>query len=334
MESKRSLSEQDLKYLANLCHDCRGCYYACQYAPPHEFDLNLPKALADLRLESYRENCWPPVMKKCFDFGGLVGTGVMVLTPLLMILLALLISGPEILFGRHLEAGAFYRVIPYVTMMVPFSILGIFILYSLGRGTAAFYQTTGGSLKDLMNPRANFRAVLDVLRMKYLDGGGYGCNYPQERFTMIRRYFHQAVFFGFASCLASTILAFFYHHFLGRSAPYPFWSWPVVMGTLGGLAILIGTGGLLFLKTRMDPIPAGSGFFGLDISFLMLFFLISLSGLLLLLFRSTPAMGTLLALHLGLVAAFFITLPYSKFVHGIYRYAALVRHAVEESGKQ
>jgi citrate/tricarballylate utilization protein len=40
-------------------------------------------------------------------------------------------------------------------------------------------------------------------------------------------------------------------------------------------------------------------------------------------------MGPLLALHLGVVFALFITLPYGKFVHGLYRYLALVRYARE-----
>ena len=40
-------------------------------------------------------------------------------------------------------------------------------------------------------------------------------------------------------------------------------------------------------------------------------------------------MGPLLALHLGVVFALFITMPYGKFVHGIYRYVALVRYARE-----
>ena len=49
----------------------------------------------------------------------------------------------------------------------------------------------------------------------------------------------------------------------------------------------------------------------------------------LLLLRATPAMGPLLALHLGVVFALFITMPYGKFVHGIYRFVALVRYAQE-----
>jgi citrate/tricarballylate utilization protein len=54
-----------------------------------------------------------------------------------------------------------------------------------------------------------------------------------------------------------------------------------------------------------------------------------LTGIVLLLWRETPAMGPLLALHLGVVFSLFITMPYGKFVHGIYRYAALVRYARE-----
>jgi citrate/tricarballylate utilization protein len=40
-------------------------------------------------------------------------------------------------------------------------------------------------------------------------------------------------------------------------------------------------------------------------------------------------MGILLALHLGVVLALFLTMPYGKFVHGLYRFAALLRYARE-----
>jgi citrate/tricarballylate utilization protein len=41
-------------------------------------------------------------------------------------------------------------------------------------------------------------------------------------------------------------------------------------------------------------------------------------------------MGILLAVHLGIVAGLFLTMPYGKFVHAIYRFAALLRNALEE----
>ncbi len=37
-------------------------------------------------------------------------------------------------------------------------------------------------------------------------------------------------------------------------------------------------------------------------------------------------MGVLLVVHLGVVLALFLTLPYGKFVHGLYRGMALLRY--------
>ena len=46
-------------------------------------------------------------------------------------------------------------------------------------------------------------------------------------------------------------------------------------------------------------------------------------------FRDSAAMGSLLAIHLAMVLAMFATMPYGKFVHAIYRFAALARYHVE-----
>ena len=67
----------------------------------------------------------------------------------------------------------------------------------------------------------------------------------------------------------------------------------------------------------------------LDRGFIVLLLLSSVTGLALLALRATPAMPTLLIVHLGTVLALFVTLPYGKFVHGLYRAAALVKYAVE-----
>jgi citrate/tricarballylate utilization protein len=334
MELRRTFSDEDLKYLANLCHDCRGCYYACQYAPPHEFAVNVPKTFAELRFETYREFTYPAVLAGLFQRNGLTVSMVTVLSLAVVLLLVFVFQGPSVIFSSSLGERAFYKVIPYLLMVIPFSALALFILANLLIASVNFWRETGGKLSELVDPRANIHAMGNALRLKYLDGGGYGCNYPADRFSMVRRWFHHLVFYGFMLCLASTTVAAIYHHFLHWGAPYPFWSWPVMLGSVGGLALLIGTGGLLYLKRQMDPVPTMPRAFGMDAGFLLLLFLTSLTGLLLLILRETAAMGTLLAIHLGVVVGLFIMMPYGKFVHAIYRYVALIRNAIEQSREE
>jgi citrate/tricarballylate utilization protein len=331
MELRRKFTRGDLKYLANLCHDCRGCYYACQYAPPHEFAVNVPKTLAELRLESYREFSWPAVLRRLYGNNGAKLSLITLLSVATVLLLTLLFQGGGVLFESHVGEGSFYRVVPYAAMVLPFSALGLFVVVSLWQGLRNLWRETSGDSPQRWSWRAILRAAWDVVRLKHLDGGGHGCNYPDDRFRMIRRYFHHAVFYGFMLCLASTTIAAIYEHFLHRMAPYPLWSWPVMLGTVGGIALLVGAGGLLYLRAKMDREPAYPGASGMDIGFTALLFSTSLTGLLLLALRETAAMGFLLVVHLGFVVGLFMTMPYGKFVHAVYRYAALVRYAGERA---
>ena len=163
-----------------------------------------------------------------------------------------------------------------------------------------------------------------------MKGGGAGCNYPDENFSRSRMWYHHLVFYGFLLDFAATSIAAFYDHFLDWQAPYPYFSAPVVLGTVGGVGLLIGTVGLLYLKWKSDRAPADASMLNMDVAFLVLLFLTSFTGLALLAFRETAAMGMLLVIHLGVVAGLFITLPYGKFAHVVYRYAALVRYAIEQ----
>ena len=222
-------------------------------------------------------------------------------------------------------------MIPYGVMLVPFSVLGLVILFCFFKGVHNFWKLTEPASETLSNRKGNLSAFKDVLKLKYLEGGGHGCNYPTDGFSHIRRYFHHAVFYGFLACLAATTIAAIYDHLFHIPAPYDFFSLPVLFGTGGGIAIVVGTAGLLYLKSRMDRRPATEMSSGMDVGFGLLLMLTSLSGLLLLALRETPLMGTMLILHIGLVLAFFLTMPFGKFVHGIYRYIALVRHNQEQS---
>jgi len=330
MEQRRTFTKADLTYLANLCFDCRDCYYACQYAPPHEFAVNIPKLMAEVRADTYRDYSWPAILSALFKRNGWA-VGLITAGALGAITLWVLVfMGRDILLAQHIGAGAFYRVVPYAAMTVPPLIVALYGVLVLLAGMRRFWRETGGAVGDLIDIGALRRATTDAFGLTYLKGGGAGCNYPDAAFSQSRRWFHHLVFYGFLFDLASTTVAALYHHFLAWEAPYPYFSWPVILGTIGGIALLIGTSGLLVLKWKNDRTLAAERMASMDVAFLLLLFLTSLTGLLLLALRETPAMGVLLVVHLAMVAGLFLTAPYGKFAHVVYRYAALVRYAIEQ----
>jgi citrate/tricarballylate utilization protein len=330
MELRRTFTKADLTYLANLCFDCRDCYYACQYAPPHDFGVNIPKLMAELRADTYREFSWPRILSGLFKRNGTAITLITSAALIIIFLLVLAFMGRDVLLATHLGEGAFYRVVPYAAMTLPALVISLYGLIVFMIGAVRFWRETGAGAFEVIDFAALWRATHDAFGLTYMKGGGAGCNYPDASFSHSRRRFHHLVFYGFLLDLASTSVAAFYDHFLGWQAPYPYLSWPVVLGTVGGVGLLIGCGGLLCLKWQSDPEPNAQRMLTIDVAFLVLLFLTSLTGLLLLALRETSAMGTLLIIHLGVVAGLFVTLPYSKFAHVVYRYAALVRYAIEQ----
>ena len=131
-------------------------------------------------------------------------------------------------------------------------------------------------------------------------------------------------------CFAATSVATLYHYLLGQQAPYPFLSAPVLLGTAGGIGLLIGPAGLLWLNVKRHPLQGDAAQKPMDRGFIALLFLTSATGLALLAGRDGGAMALLLAIHLGVVMALFLTLPYGKFAHGIYRSAALLKWSIEK----
>ena len=121
-----------------------------------------------------------------------------------------------------------------------------------------------------------------------------------------------------------------YHYILGIHAPYPLTSLPVLLGTVGGLGLLIGPVGLFAMKLKRHPMHGDATQNTMDYGFIALLFLTSLTGLALMLWRDTGGLALLLAIHLGVVMALFLTMPYGKFAHGIFRGAALLKWAIEK----
>jgi citrate/tricarballylate utilization protein len=218
---------------------------------------------------------------------------------------------------------------PHNTMALIFGAAFLYAIVALVMGMRLFWGGISQPLGSPAEARPLWDAIKDAATLRYLDGGGVGCYNDDERPTDRRRLHHHLTFYGFLLCFAATCIATLYHYLLGRQAPYPWYDLPVVLGTIGGIGLLIGPAGLLAAKWRRDPQMREEGRVGMDVAFLVMLFMTSLTGLALLVLRETTAMGVLLALHLGVVFGFFITMPYGNFVHGIYRFLALVRYAKE-----
>jgi citrate/tricarballylate utilization protein len=329
MALRRDFSAADLTHLANLCHSCKGCYHACQYAPPHAFGINIPATFATIRQESYAAFAWPAGMGRVFERNGTAVSLLAALFATLAMVLAVAVQDSGVLWGSHTGPGAFYRVIPWWLMTALAGATFLFSILALAMGGIRYWRSTGRAGRGAIGSGPAGDAAVDILTLRNLGGGGHGCNDLDDRFANTRRWMHHATFYGFALCFAATSVATVYDHFIGHPAPYPFWSLPVQLGTWGGIALCIGTAGLAWVKVVTDPVPVARKLLGGEYAILALLFLVSATGLLLLAVRHTGAMGILLALHLGLVLAFFVALPYSKMVHGVYRSLALLRNAAE-----
>ena len=329
MEMRRSFSDGDLNYLANLCHACGACYTDCQFSPPHEFDVNVPRVLAIVRAESWAAYAWPRALSGLFIRNGVAIGLICALSVAAFILGFVAFSDRHALLGVHSGPGAFYALMPHKTMVALFGAAFLYAILALAMGLRAFWQDIGEPAGTLTEPGSLWQAMKDAATLRYLDGGGVGCFNEDERPTDRRAIYHHFTFYGFLLCFASTCVATLYHYLLAREAPYAWWDLPVVLGTLGGIGLVIGPAGLWIEKSKRDAALVDEERTGMDVAFILMLFLAGITGLALLLWRDTSAMGPLLALHLGVVFALFITLPYSKFVHGLYRYAALVRYARE-----
>lgn len=328
MTRRLSFPSADVHYLANLCHNCGACLHACQYAPPHAFALNLPRAMAQVRVHTYADYAWPRAWGQLYQRNGL--TLAVALTVGLALFLALVLAANGTLWG--IPAGAnFYSLLPHNLLVSLFAPVFAWAVLALGLGVRRFWQeVTPVTTGQPVQAQDATRASAEVLSLKYLDGGhGEGCHNADDAYTLWRRRAHHLTFYGFALCFAATSVATLAHYLWGWTAPYAWPSLPKLLGVAGGVSLTLGAAGLLALKWRRHPLHGDEAQKPMDYGFILLLLLTATSGLALWLGAGTAALGALLALHLGAVMALFLTLPYGKFAHGVFRSAALLRHAVE-----
>lgn len=321
---EKVFADGDITQLANLCHNCRGCYYACQYTEPHEFALNLPKALAAARTDSWERLAWPAGLARTFQTHGAA------LAVALVVGTALIFAAIAALPG---EGDGFYAYLGHNAMVAIFAPAFLLPLFAIAISLVRYWREVGGSAPQLADFRA---AVVAAGQMKNLSGGqDQGCNFENgPRFSNARRHAHHAVMYGFLLCFASTSSGTILHYVFDQQAPYGIFSLPKLLGIPGGILMVIGCAGMLALRRKADPELGTPGRQSGEVAFVWLLGFVALSGLLLFAATGTALTGVILAVHLGAVLAFFLLMPYSKMAHGFYRFAALVREAQDKRQRE
>ncbi|MEY3776006.1 MAG: tricarballylate utilization protein [Pseudomonadota bacterium] len=324
MTRRLDFTPKDIHFMANLCHNCGACLHACQYAPPNEFGVNIPQAMAKVRLETYTNFAWPRPLGVLYEKNGLALTMAVSLGIGLFFLALLQVN--QGLLNTNTD-GNFYAIFPHNALALVFGIVFLGAIFAMVISSIKFWQTIASDPATLL---AGSDALHDALTLKNLGGGHQaGCNEADDAFSLLRKRFHHLTFYGFMLCFASTSVATLYHYLFGWQAPYGYTSLPVVLGTLGGIGLVIGPVGLLYLNMKRHPLHGDKNQKPMDIGFITSLLSISITGLALLAWRETSYMGILLALHLGFVMGFFLMMPYGKFAHGIYRSLALLQNAIE-----
>jgi hypothetical protein len=151
LERRIEVNGPDTLYLANLCHDCRACFYACPFTDPHEFAVDIPRALSEVRRATYsRYSPVDLVRRLAHSWRSSLGliTGAALLVVLAMVALT---TGLPALGLAHVGPGAFYEVVPWLLMMVPGTALALYILVALAIGAIGFARATGGRPREFVN---------------------------------------------------------------------------------------------------------------------------------------------------------------------------------------
>src|SRR3954467_8384299 len=167
MEMRRSFADGDLNYLANLCHGCGACYTDCQFSPPHEFNVNVPKVLAIARAESWAAYAWPAAFAGAFARNGLVISVITALSIAAFIFGFAAFNDRQVLFGVNTGPGAFYKLMPHNAMAVLFAAAFLYAIVALAMGVRAFWRDIGEPVDARAEPRSLWQAMKDAGELRY-----------------------------------------------------------------------------------------------------------------------------------------------------------------------
>lgn len=329
IEYRKEFSKGDISYLSNLCHDCGECFDVCPFVPPHEFNVDIPSTLSEVRMHTYREYASPKSSAGLYERPALTAS-IIGLASLVSVIVFTFLSGRLNELGKAINSpGSFYVILPNLAIDVAGTFLAIFFIASWTVSGIKFLNDTSG---EKMGAKSLLMALKDGLSGKWMKGGEAGCNYPQResRGSYLKLTLHSMILYGFLLDLLATSTAFVEQRFFGILPPYPLLSVPVVTGISGGILIIAGVSMFLY-HDHHGTSPKKGDMKLLDRVFMLSLLLTAATGLALLALRSTSLMGGLLLIHVSVVSTLFITAPYGKFVHLVYRGLSTAKYHDEKA---
>ncbi len=145
MTRRLEFNKADIHYLANLCHNCGACYHACQYAPPHEFAVNIPQAMAKVRVQTYGDYAFPAALGGLYRRAGL--TMALALAGGMALFLVMVLAMRGTLLHEPL-AGNFYAIFPHNLLAAMFGVVFVFAMVALGIGVTRFWRRVSPGVRS------------------------------------------------------------------------------------------------------------------------------------------------------------------------------------------
>jgi quinone-modifying oxidoreductase subunit QmoC len=240
--------------------------------------------------------------------------------------------------------GQFFydQYVPHYLIYAVYFSATAWILIALGSSSLKFWRLLGAGAER----KGSF---LGSLIGTFVEIATHGKFSKCERGVPKRRWGHFMVMWGFVGAAITSGFAVVYLYgdtplfswffkilpFETPGYPVPISHWVKWLGNLSAIALVLG--GALLLVNRLssgDKLVGATTAF--DRFFLWLVLAVIGSGVLTEVLRFTPGTGPMLALsiyiiHLGVVLCLFLTLPYSKFAHFVYRTLAITHQKMVDA---
>ena len=303
-----------------LCHQCGDCTERCPR------DARPGDVLQGLRSTVIEALAFPTFIGKLV---GNVRKTWPVLIALPWIFWMLLWAAGVIKINAN-EGGylhAFEDFVPHGVIYSVFFPVAAFVTLAAGIGGMRFWRRMGeGSSRKGSFMSGLIPVVMDILAHKTFGSCG--------KITM-RRWAHLALFWGFIGAALTSGLLIYAIYIQHAEMPLPLMHPFKILGNLS--AVLLVFGGFLLFTSRFGTHKSLIGSSAFDIFFISVVGLVIASGCVAEIARfvlPATAAAFIYTIHLGVVLTLFLTFPYSKFAHMLYRTLALVHQRTIETQKK